>query len=370
MARPVPNPTDQALRDPDRDRELLERAYRKLLRAFFDAVGADLGALVACNGDAGPQLLSMWEREQDSMPWVPESSVLDRAFESDRAIVHPPLAPAAGNGDAAGAVRALAAPVRTSDDVLGAIYAGFSKPPALRLEELSWIAESYAALAALCMTGDYGISQAVGSATRDTLTGCLNFSAVMEVLSGEFARAQRHEHPLSCCFIDLDGFKRVNDTLGHMQGNRVLAAVGEALRLDARGYDTVGRFGGDEFVVVLPETRIRAAQAVAQRLRLRLAAAIAVVTDVPVDVSIGVAQLTDERSAEELLETADRAMGDAKRNGGARVTTGVSTDMFDEPPESPTEIFGGKSWHPRPAESPQATPPGPRVRSRSRSSES
>src|SRR4051812_3355467 len=144
MTEPTPDISALARRSPDG--VVIDRAYRRLLRAFFDAVGADRAALVARNGDA-PQLLSMWEREQEPMPWVPESSVIDLAFEAERAILHPPIAPQDGNGgDGGSSVSALAAPVRTGGTPVGAIYAGFSRPPSLPLNELCWFADAYAGL--------------------------------------------------------------------------------------------------------------------------------------------------------------------------------------------------------------------------------
>ncbi len=337
MADPVTDSSARADRPHDTDQA---QTYRKLLRAFFDSVGADMGALVARDGAAGPRILSMWERDHIPVPWVPEASILDRAFESEGVVVHPPLAPAAENGDGTGAVQILAAPVRAPQGVIGALYAGFEEPPSVEIEKLRWLVESYAGFAALCMLDGNGLTDVVGSATRDALTGCLNYGATMDVLSAEFARAQRRGHSLSCAFVDLDGFKGINDRLGHLQGNRVLAATGEALRSDARPYDSVGRFGGDEFVVILPETGGDGARVVAERLRGKIITAIADLTDVSLGVSFGVADWSNEESAEELLGTADHALGEAKGAGGSRVAVGGSSRTMDEPPPRPTEIFG------------------------------
>jgi GGDEF domain-containing protein len=104
------------------------------------------------------------------------------------------------------------------------------------------------------------------------------------------------------CFLDLDGFKRVNEEQGHLAGNRVLAAAGGALREIVRPYDLVGRFGGDEFVVVLPETGLGEAQWLADRLRSALCAAASTAAGTRVGVASGEAEWSDGMSTGNLLE--------------------------------------------------------------------
>ena len=214
--------------------------------------------------------------------------------------------------------RAVAAAFSSEERVLGAIHATFEPPSGQAYGELVWAADSFARLAALCMARDVTVAAALGSASFDALTGCLSYAGVMEVLEAEVERSQRRGHRLSCCMIDIDSFKQINDTRGHIEGNRVLAAVGEALRSAARRYDAVGRFGGDEFMIVLPETGGHARRHVAERLRASIRSTVEV-TSIPIDTSIGIVEWDGESTPDDLVEAADRAMQEAKAHGGARV---------------------------------------------------
>ena len=107
---------------------------------------------------------------------------------------------------------------------------------------------------------------------RDSLTGLYNRWYVMEKIDSEMNRSLRHGSPVSVLMLDIDHFKRVNDAFGHTVGDQVLQSVGQVLRESCRVYDVPGRYGGEEFCVVLPETRIGNTTVVAERIRERLAA--------------------------------------------------------------------------------------------------
>jgi diguanylate cyclase (GGDEF)-like protein len=154
------------------------------------------------------------------------------------------------------------------------------------------------------------------SACEDPLTGVLNRRGLLRCLERETGRATRFRTPLSVVFLDVDGFKAINDRFGHRQGDAVLRAIGQMLRRTLRRYDAVGRWGGDEFVLVLPGSS-RAATAVAlARLEPALASAIAGALRGPsvASLSFGVATLGDDvargapSSGERLVDAADRAM--------------------------------------------------------------
>ena len=106
---------------------------------------------------------------------------------------------------------------------------------------------------------------------RDSLTGLYNRWYVMEKIDSEMNRALRHGSPMSVLMLDLDNFKKVNDSFGHSVGDEVLKNVGQVLRDSCRVYDVPGRYGGEEFCIVLPETRIGNTTAVADRIQQRLA---------------------------------------------------------------------------------------------------
>jgi len=161
---------------------------------------------------------------------------------------------------------------------------------------------------------------------RDSLTGLYNRWYVMEKIDSEMNRALRHGSPMSLLMLDLDHFKRVNDSFGHSVGDEVLKVVGQVLRESCRVYDVPGRYGGEEFCIVLPETRVGNTTQVAERIRSRLASTELPVggTSIIVTASIGVAgmdSVADEGvvSAAALLDRADRALYSAKHHGRNRV---------------------------------------------------
>lgn len=129
---------------------------------------------------------------------------------------------------------------------------------------------------------------------------------------------------MSCGFIDLDGFKGVNDRRGHPHGSRVLARVAKALRQGVRSGDSVGRYGGDEFILLMPDTGLAAALTVAGRMREMIATATLDDHD-PLDASVGVAEWQPGWTADQLLEAANSALLEAKRAGGGLVLQAVDT---------------------------------------------
>jgi two-component system cell cycle response regulator len=150
---------------------------------------------------------------------------------------------------------------------------------------------------------------------EDALTGLSNRRAILTHLGGMVSAARRHGHPLSIAVLDLDHFKRVNDRHGHKTGDQVLVAAAHALGAHLRAEDQLGRLGGEEFLVLLPDTGAEAAGHVAEKLRAEVAGADA---PVPVTVSVGLATWNDE-APEELLQRADEALYAAKEAGRDRV---------------------------------------------------
>lgn len=157
----------------------------------------------------------------------------------------------------------------------------------------------------------------------DPLTRAWNRDAVLEVLERELARAARDRSPLSVIMADVDHFKDVNDSFGHPAGDRVLLGVAENLRAALRPYDAVGRFGGEEFLAVLPRCDGAAAHAIAERMRGKVEAECFETSSgvVHTTLSLGVATLvpTPGTDAPGLIEAADRALYRAKAAGRNRV---------------------------------------------------
>jgi len=157
-------------------------------------------------------------------------------------------------------------------------------------------------------------------AGTDPVAGCMNHRAMRRRLDEEIGRATRAGTPLSCLLIDLDNFKLVNDRHGHQAGDAMLRGVVQALVGEFREFDRVARYGGDEFVVILPNADLRSAAAAAARALERLLAVPSLDADPGISASIGVAQWRAPMTTDELLEACDVALLRAKREGKGRVT--------------------------------------------------
>ncbi len=162
-----------------------------------------------------------------------------------------------------------------------------------------------------------------GQAITDDLTGLSNQRRFRDLLGKETERAKRFKHDLSLLMLDLDDFKKVNDTHGHLQGDDVLKAVADAVREESRGVDEPARYGGEELAVALPETSADGAHELAERIRTRIEEVTVPLRDgrgtTGVTVSIGVAQLGGSVDGpEQLIAAADKALYAAKRGGKNR----------------------------------------------------
>lgn len=164
--------------------------------------------------------------------------------------------------------------------------------------------------------------------THDSLTGLFNRSAILDALNARIKQAERKSRPVSVIMVDLDHFKAINDTHGHLAGDAVLRAVAGAMQGALREYDQLGRYGGEEFLVVLDDTDVESARLVAERMRcavedqtvehdgqmLRLSA------------SLGLAQARSGERPEGLIARADAALYSAKESGRNRCCLGDDPD--------------------------------------------
>lgn len=164
-------------------------------------------------------------------------------------------------------------------------------------------------------------------ANTDALTGLPNRRHLMELAEQELARAQRYEAPFSLLLLDVDYFKRINDTYGHKAGDLALQALSDQCRHELREVDVIGRFGGEEFAVILPETDQERALEAAERLRQQVAAMRVPLPQgdmLEMTVSIGLAVLTETVGGlDELLQQADKALYAAKQAGRNQVRSFV-----------------------------------------------
>ena len=180
--------------------------------------------------------------------------------------------------------------------------------------------------AAVALDNALRFRRAEALSVTDDLTRLYNSRYLNLVLRRETKRASRSGRPLSLLFIDLDGFKSINDTHGHLFGSRALVEAAAVIRGSARETDVVARFGGDEFALVLPDTGGEGAFAVGERIRERIAAFRFLAgdgLDISLTASVGVATLPDvAASAEELVQAADKAMYAVKESGQERHSGG------------------------------------------------
>jgi len=155
-------------------------------------------------------------------------------------------------------------------------------------------------------------------ADTDGLTGLYNHVYLMRTLESEIERSTRYTAPLSIMMLDLDFFKKVNDTFGHQAGDSVLKKVSELIRLSLRNVDTSGRYGGEEFMLILPNTDHGGAMELAERIRRQIESTSFTPADLAITISGGVATLEGQKMAE-LIQQADTRLYEAKRSGRNRV---------------------------------------------------
>lgn len=191
--------------------------------------------------------------------------------------------------------------------------------------------ERLAAIFSLCLENALNQERLKLVGLTDPLTGIYNRRYFEARCHDEIRHAERHEQPLSCMLLDIDKFKQINDTLGHLAGDEVLRVVTERIKLQLRSNDIFARYGGEEFVVLLPQTSTKQAFQIAERIRATIASR--PVQPLPdqelnVTISIGVSQLlhrlTEDRAMtfRKLVDSADGALYHAKENGRNRVMVG------------------------------------------------
>ncbi len=260
-------------------------------------------------------------------------SPIARAVRERRPLlVHSALAePVTGQGQAAAsaaaeareAVSAIIAPLLLGDEVLGAISLESYRPHAFTQPDLQLLV-SFAATATTAIHNAQLHGEVQKQAITDTLTGLYNRRGFFELGRREVERALRFGRPLTAIMLDIDYFKNVNDLYGHLVGDRVLIGLSGRLMQELRQIDLVGRYGGDEFVALLPETDLTNAMSVAERLR-KVAAGVTIPSasaPVKISLSAGVAALNPEsKDLNSLLQKADQALYEAKRGGRDQVVS-------------------------------------------------
>jgi two-component system cell cycle response regulator len=165
-------------------------------------------------------------------------------------------------------------------------------------------------------------------AATDPLTGLYNRRHFSKVIDQMFAEAQRHEKDLSCVMIDLDGYKQLNDAFGHQVGDQLLIVAGKVINANMRRSDVAARYGGDEFVLLLPHADVEEAAQVASRIseQFKTASSAILNRDLGVTMSIGISSLVGgvPPAAEQLVAQADKALYRAKEQGRNRIVRDLS----------------------------------------------
>jgi diguanylate cyclase (GGDEF)-like protein len=215
----------------------------------------------------------------------------------------------------------LAVPMRLGDKVIGMLSTQSYQPKAYTPED-EHLLEMLASYAAIALENAHLFGEVQKLAITDPLTGAYNRRQLFDLGQREFNRAHRFDRPFSVILLDIDRFKVVNDTYGHATGDLVLRILTQRIQEIIREIDVLGRYGGEEFVVLLPETNGTAALSVAERVRNQ-AGRMPIPTehgDVIVTISIGLTEISpDTPDFSAMVARADAAMYDAKKAGRDRV---------------------------------------------------
>jgi len=216
----------------------------------------------------------------------------------------------------------LTLPLALEGEILGCISLHSDQPNAFDAQDLQFFSVIGYQMAAT-LRHFQRFSSVKNMAIYDTLTGLHNRRYFEERLEAEAEKSLYNSTPLSLVMVDIDFFKKVNDTFGHAEGDQVLCRVSSLLKTSVRKKDIVARYGGEEFILILPEARLDETFVIAERIRRLVEETLFEVgkTQVHLTLSMGISNFPSHRvkSKEELVEMADQALYDAKRGGRNRV---------------------------------------------------
>ncbi len=216
----------------------------------------------------------------------------------------------------------LYSPLLAGQKLLGVVGVGADINKRKFTKQDVHLIEMFAQQASIAIQNAHLFREVQRLAVTDPLTGLYNRRYFMERASNEFKRAKRYLTPLSVIMLDIDHFKQVNDTYGHLAGDQVLQNLAKLCQSTLRAVDIIGRYGGEEFMVMLPETPLKKAQHTAERLRSEIAAHTTRFDEhvIRITASMGVAEVCEQtESLDALLDQTDRALYNAKGSGRNKV---------------------------------------------------
>jgi diguanylate cyclase (GGDEF)-like protein/PAS domain S-box-containing protein len=216
----------------------------------------------------------------------------------------------------------IAAPLMMGEDAIGVLSLTSSRPFAFNKDDVRLL-KTFAATTSAAIQNAMLHAKVQTLAITDPLTEQYNRRGFFDLAQREMERFSRYQYPLAAIMLDIDHFKHVNDTHGHRVGDRVLRSLADRINQNIRQVDILGRYGGEEFVILLPETELFKACEIAERIRSAVSAEAILESEngpIQVTVSLGVTRATRGTSSlPELLEQADKALYQAKQNGRNRV---------------------------------------------------
>ena len=220
-------------------------------------------------------------------------------------------------------------PLVRNEKMIGCLNLGSADPLRFNLVMATDFIENLASIIAICLENVINSERLTYIGLTDALTNVSNRRFVEQRMLVEIGRARRQQYNIACLYLDIDFFKNINDQYGHQSGDDVLKEVATRIKAELRLSDTLGRFGGEEFVVILVNASLHDALQVAERIRASIAGktfTLSVATVCNTSISIGISTLNEENNqgditnaAHELLWRADRALYDAKEQGRNRV---------------------------------------------------
>jgi two-component system, cell cycle response regulator len=234
-----------------------------------------------------------------------------------------------------GAISSVALlPIARKGELIGSLHFGSADPDRYASDYGTDFLERLAEIIAICLESALSQERLKQIGLTDALTGIQNRRYFEHRCPVEISQARRYRHPLACMFLDIDKFKRINDTYGHPTGDEVLRIVANAIQAQLRSGDTIARYGGEEFVVLLPQSELHHARQIAERIRSSIEEKHVQAHSghaIKVTLSIGLSMLPaknlageNHQLADQLVAAADKALYQAKHSGRNRVVCHVA----------------------------------------------